>query len=166
MLVDSLTDIVLWRDVFDRRLLERTWLISGLWLGHSDMCCWCCITTCFSENWDDGRGKVLFLFYRKLEANFLEVVMSANPIFCLFSKLWIKKNIFHQSLHSGLKFKFRFWHIAAGVFHCARPWGSYDQMCPFCHIFVHRCFANWAPAVSLRRSVLTLTHLCSDKSST
>lgn len=86
--------------------------------------------------------------------------------FCLFSKLWIKKNIFHHSLHSGLKFKFRFWHISAGVFHCVRPWGSYDQMCPFCHIFVHRCFANWAPAVSLRRSVLTLTHLSSDKSST
>lgn len=58
-----------------------------------------------------------------------------QTLFGLFLKLWIKKNIFHHSLHSGLKFKFRFWHISAGVFHCVRPWGSYDQMCPFCHIF-------------------------------
>lgn len=90
---------------------------------------------------------------------------SLQTLFGLFLKLWIKKNIFHHSLHSGLKFKFRFWHISAGVFHCGFPGAVMTRCAPFA-IFLHRCFANWAPAVSLRRSVLTLTHLSSDKSST
>lgn len=166
MLVDSLTDIFLWRDVFDRRLLERTWLISGLWLGHGDMCCWCCITTFLRKlRWWERRS---VFFFSSIE-NSKQISWKwwcLQTLFGLFLKLCIKKNIFHHSLHSGLKFKFRFWHISAGVFHCVRPWGQLWPDVPLLPYFLHRCFANWAPAVSPRRSVLTLTHLSSDKSST